>query len=262
MVTGLQSARLKILRASKHIEEIKSCIATYTAGNPYEVIPQPDGKEILTTGTPPPELSVIAGEVLYQLRSALDHLAFDLVKLNPGNISLPADWTDKCEFPLFQTLKPGQQTPLPYGSFTKLPGVSKEAHAVIEALQPYYRVGAANNYLRVLTNLSNIDKHRHLTLMRTRAVLHEKRVMSSGLRGTSFASLDHGAEIPALDYFSFGSDTTVDLDRSFTRAVVTFNEKEALGGATSLPVDYLLGGILDQILRFIVPAVEKLLKNP
>ena len=38
--------------------------------------------------------------MVYQLRS-LDHLAFDLVKLNASGIQLPLNWRESCFFPLY-----------------------------------------------------------------------------------------------------------------------------------------------------------------
>jgi hypothetical protein len=46
------------------------------------------------------------------------------------------------------------------------------------------------------------------------------------------------------------------------KAFVNFNERAILGDAVALPADYLLKLILDEINTRIVPAFEKLIKNP
>src|SRR5262249_43983072 len=115
--------------------------------------------------TPPPEISILAGEVLYQVRSSLDYLAFDLVKLNPSSIALPVDWKKNCCFPLWVNTP---KNPPVYNCFKHiLPGITKPAFAFIEGVQPYHRgngLFAICNVLRFLAELSNIDKHRNLNL--------------------------------------------------------------------------------------------------
>ena len=48
---------------------------------------------------PPREIAILAGEMVYLMRSALDHLVFELVGLNASK--LPADWFKRCEFPFY-----------------------------------------------------------------------------------------------------------------------------------------------------------------
>jgi len=77
----------------------------------------------------------MAGEVLYQLRSTLDHLAFDLVKLNRIGTPLPSEWEENCCFPLW--IDPLTKPPF-YNCFKScLPNISKAAFAFIESVQPY-----------------------------------------------------------------------------------------------------------------------------
>ena len=60
-----------------------------------------DGKETLDLFEPTPLISLFAGEFIYQLRSALDHVAFDLVQMNKGGVTLPTDWQEDCAFPIW-----------------------------------------------------------------------------------------------------------------------------------------------------------------
>src|SRR5713226_66877 len=118
----MSSAWIKIVRASKHLEALKNGIAADSTRNINQLILKSNGKETLDLPEPDDMIAVLAGEIIYQLRSALDHLAFDLVKLNRGGITLPTDWEENCAFPIW-IRKPGQTPPLPYGVFKNLPGI-------------------------------------------------------------------------------------------------------------------------------------------
>ena len=94
MSEGFESARLKVVRAMQIRSEAEEVIESYKAGQSYEVVTGGNGRETMRiTKAPPPELAVIIGEVLYQVRSALDHAFFDLVKRNHAGVTPPPkDW--------------------------------------------------------------------------------------------------------------------------------------------------------------------------
>ena len=104
----------------------------------------------------PIELSITLGEILYNLRSSLDHLVWQLVLANgqtPGRYN---------EFPITADLQKWQAT-----KGRVLKGISQRHEAMIGYLQPY--TGGINlpfdvSMLRVLDDLCNIEKHRHLIL--------------------------------------------------------------------------------------------------
>jgi hypothetical protein len=262
MSEGLKSARLKLLRAAKLLRAIKRCISAYGASEPHKIIARSKGKKRLSIpALPPKEISLIAGEMVYQMRSALDHLAFEIIKLNPRVSAISPKWDTQCEFPLRVWLPKNFSPPIVKSEFSReLPGISDIAFAFIESVQPYYNSGAINNCLRFLFHLSNIDKHRRMSLVRTRVRRNESIRFSSGLRSRSINTLDHGATIESSSGWN-GADKPLYVNRRF-RAFVAFKERRYLGEATDLPVDYLLKLILDQINLVIVPAFEKFIKNP
>src|ERR1017187_4230889 len=156
---------MKFKRAVEHLEALKNAIAQDVASYGDRFTIKADGKETIDVLEPTPLISLHAGELIYQLRSSLDHVAFDLVNLNWSQIALPANWQEDCAFPIWcDPLKPGQTPPLPYGVFKRLPGIPVQAHTLIKSVQPYYSIGSANNSLRLLNTLSNIDKHRRFAL--------------------------------------------------------------------------------------------------
>src|SRR5216684_4329629 len=112
MARGLESAQAKIVRAMKQYKPIEDCIAKYSSTRPYRKIAQPNGTPTLDiTEKPPIEISVLAGEVIYQLRSALDHMFFDLVERNWVG-AVPEKIAGSLYFPLCLN-PPGDSTAIP-----------------------------------------------------------------------------------------------------------------------------------------------------
>ncbi len=244
----------KLERVLDHLEAVRQAVSDDIATYSHSLFVEADGKETLHLPEPTPLIAMFAGEFLYQLRSALDHLASDLVQVNRAGIELAPKWEEKCQFPILcNPLKPGDTIPLAYGRFENLPGIPHGAHAIIESVQPYYpperRTTSANTSLGLLSKLSNIDKHRRLALTRTRAKVHHHIVYKSGFTGESLVTLDDGAEVPAPDEGK--DDPIVDVQRSMT-ITVAFDERVALGDATTVPVDDLLQTIMDGVLAGVI----------
>jgi hypothetical protein len=162
----LDGCRAKIERADQHITNLKSEVQAFVrhleGTNPpvRQFNPQTGQHEyILQLGTDPPLIvSILAGEVLYHLRSSLDHLIGQLLRANKASESA----LRMSEFPVFVD---GAKYPT-YGR-RKIQGVSDEATTLIDKLQPCYRTDglpADDHPLAVLHALNNIDKHRLLLL--------------------------------------------------------------------------------------------------
>lgn len=130
----------------------------------------------------------------------------------------------------------------------------------IESIQPYYRIGAINNCLLFLADLSNIDKHRYLNLVRPRVKRYESVRFASGLSSRGHQALDRGAKIHPLHGWD-ESDRPEYVNRHY-RTFVVFEERRYWGEATALPVEDLLKLILDHINSIIIPAFAKFVKNP
>ena len=83
-----EGAMLKIARAKRHILELEQTLEAYRQTKPYSLshklteIKPGDAVQIKLPEKIPPELSVITGDVLHNLRSALDHLAYQLALQN------------------------------------------------------------------------------------------------------------------------------------------------------------------------------------
>ena len=99
-----------------------------------------------------PEISAIAGDFFGNVRSALDYLVTQLVIANHPSVPSKGN-----AFPIAESA-------VDYAEFAprRLKGVSPQAAALIEALQPYNR---GDNPLGILNRLVNIDKHRSLNVV-------------------------------------------------------------------------------------------------
>jgi hypothetical protein len=83
----LEGVRRKLDRAKEMIEEIYDAVVGYIAEEPYEVVGEfnPETSEYVIRGKvtkPTRKIGIIAGDAAHNLRSALDHLAWQLALLN------------------------------------------------------------------------------------------------------------------------------------------------------------------------------------
>jgi hypothetical protein len=110
----------------------------------------------------PTRFSILAGEVVHQLRSSLDYIVWELAGSGPE-----AHRSSALEFPIFD------KKPMEKGSRArferKLAGVPSRAQQLIKSLQPYHRTeailtGPLNDPLMVIHDLDRIDKHRQLAI--------------------------------------------------------------------------------------------------
>jgi hypothetical protein len=79
-------ASRKLNRALVQRTHIYASVSDYIDSQPYETFLKPDSEyeHWQPTAQPSPDISVLVGEMLYQLRSTLDHLFFALVKRDEG----------------------------------------------------------------------------------------------------------------------------------------------------------------------------------
>jgi hypothetical protein len=269
MVSGVESAKLKVSRVAKHLNEISVVLRDYVRSEADSISESKSSGKLNFVGLPPDDIPIVAGEIVYQLRSSLDHLAFDLVQLNSMGITLPNRWDEHCKFPLLLDVPiKGNppipvHTPLAYNFFKDtLPGISTQAFEFIESVQPYNDGDIALG-LRYIAELSNIDKHRHPHITKPHAIRRDEntvRYRGNTFLGSSQVRLDAGAEVkpmsdPEVEIIS------VEVDRDLT-PFVSFDES-ALGlNAPNLAVEDVLQSALDAVELGVIPAFTEFLKKP
>jgi hypothetical protein len=258
-------AKLKLARIAVHLYEINGIIRDLAnSDGTYEILTDANGKETLHfLVDAPADIQIVAGEIIYQFRSALDHLAFQLVKSNPTGIELPDGWEGRCQFPLVLNIPAKGNPPVPYQLPVpreffedRLPGISKPAYTFIEGVQPYHSGAGIHNILRIVGKLANIDKHKHPYVLLPRIAVRNDVVYSDGMLGTSVVGgFKHGAEIPLPD--EIPGESPMNVRRSFT-PYITFDETIGAGPDT-LGTEDILKVCLEQFEAVIIPAFEKLI---
>jgi hypothetical protein len=160
MEATLEGVRLKLDRAGDHLQHVVKIIADMTKVR-CEMIPEEFGEggekkygvlRVRLTPKPPASLSVVIGDFLFNVRSALDHLLWQLVFLNENK-------------PSKSNMFPISSTPDIFSEEVKrgrVKGISTEAQKLLENLQPYH---PGNEPLATLADLHNLDKHRTLNLL-------------------------------------------------------------------------------------------------
>lgn len=145
----------KVFRSIEHLKTLDQQITVFLESKPYEVVAEFDAQErtyiyrVKIQRDVPLGIRVLTGEVLGQLRSALDHLAWQLALLNGP---IPAEST---EFPIFR-----DESPYRSQRVRKIGSLPAAAQVIIDGLQPYLSVAPEDDRLWVLHRLANDDKHR------------------------------------------------------------------------------------------------------
>jgi hypothetical protein len=262
---------LKLDRALQHLERLKPEVERWLGRHPYFVVSNFDPQRgehsvwIEPEGEPPAELSLIVGDCLHNLRSALDSLAYDLARVYQGE-PLDPEVASKSEFPIYIEPKDFKKD-----RKRKIGATDPSSQIAIERLQPYnewnhFRAFMALTGMRahpeayhplwLLQNLSNIDKHRerHLTLFGPEQVLfggHNADIADPLVRDAT--SIKGRAKI--LSYRPVDPSGEVHVHFGFGLNVACKEGPPAFGE----PVDRVLWRIYAFINREVLPALTSYL---
>lgn len=258
----------KTERADKHIEDVEIAVRDFLATKPYSFGAKGDNRTgkctfyVTRVADVPLPLIGTVGDALHNLRSALDHLAYQLVIANGEK---PRKLTS---FPICKTVERYQTTGL-----RQIEGMRQNAKDAIEAVQPYRGADPADT-LWCLHQLDIVDKHRVLVTAGSRFSAHSltpsqrekiiKRFHSSypadhlapNLRGV-FTPPNEPARFPlkAGDELITLPTSEVEKDLQFNFQV-SFNESGIIEGE---PVSEALHRMAD-FVRAIVTDFAPLLK--
>jgi hypothetical protein len=219
----------KLQRAIVIRQEILDCLAGYNSAQPFETYlkPSSEHEHWRPTTSPPSELSVLLGEFLYQVRSALDHGFFALVAAKKGRVQPDGDWQRQTQFPLIGKKPEGsgdavsrQQFPSPARDW-----ISDEAFEFIERIQPYHRGKEPNDTLKALAVLSNIDKHRRFALTTLGVEIKDVNVSAQGTITTLSWTFDKDKELVPLSSPPEMAYVPTNLKREIT-PVLAFDEPD------------------------------------
>lgn len=162
----LAEAQARVDRATQHITELAHVLDGVTEGclGELQINEDPMTGELLEVvepiefrNAPPPLASMLVGEIVYNLRAALDYAVFALARANTGTdvpgTQFPID-ADPATFDARSGGRAGRAF---------LRGVHADHVDVIRHLQPF----AGCQWTALLRDLSNPDKHRRLTVLVT-----------------------------------------------------------------------------------------------
>jgi hypothetical protein len=151
----IDGIRLKIERAKKHISDLDVRIAKFCESKPYTIAAKPHAVPqihhttlyVKSVQAVPPDFSLIVGDAVHNLRSSLDHLAWQLVEVGGG--------------------KPGRDTYFPicnsgekYASAMgkrEMKSITVDAKEAIRVVQSYV---SGDRTLLHIHGLDIVDKHR------------------------------------------------------------------------------------------------------
>lgn len=158
---GLIEPYWKTERAKHHLQELKTAIEHFSNSKPYIISAEDDiENEVhrirVKFSEPHCWIHLIAGDIFYCLRSALDQAVYYLAK---DSFPYP-DWT---QFPIFD--EDTAETRKRFARYTR--GVDSEAVSFIKSLQPYVglnREPLTAHMLWMLNKMCNIDKHRRIPI--------------------------------------------------------------------------------------------------
>jgi hypothetical protein len=154
-VSDLSFVKEKLKRADTHIQTADAVAKAHCESDFYglKIEPYRKGGHCLrvTEVVPfPTDFSILVGEVAYQLRSSLDHIAFAFCA--PKN----RKEEKSVQFPFASRAREWKGT-----HANLLPGATKRAKALFERFQPYHRrKEPAVKYLWYINAVTNWEKHR------------------------------------------------------------------------------------------------------
>jgi hypothetical protein len=253
----------KLDRAKQLETELQTEIKTYFDSHPYEVGTKTDSQSqrliyyVAKADKVPQKLALLTGDVIQNLRSSLDHLAYLLYTMGPGN----GTQGNHIYFPIAQDRATYEKE-----KHRKTAGMSQAAMNLIDSVKPYK---SGNDLLWKIHELNRIDKHRLLVTV-----------------GSSYRSMDIGAhihammikefpdiEIPIKPIFFKPADTLFPLkvgaelfvdepnaqpipDMQF-RFDVVLNEPGIVEGEYLVDVVHSMVGVVDGLVPTFAPLISK-----
>ena len=169
---------LKAARAKHHFDEVEALVGAYGDRHPYVMRKGPAAQDnsclhhLEFTEQPSDDIAIVAGDVVHNVRSGLNHLATALV---------PPEFRRKVQFPIFMR-DPFELDPSTGAVYTQIAQVIEETGRgsllgcrmaplkFLVSVQPYstfWEDPGSVDGLTIIEELSNNDKHRQLILLAT-----------------------------------------------------------------------------------------------
>jgi len=174
-VSHIARIKLKTKRARDHLHDLERSIQEFRASAPYGFRIEDDSKtgdkihRLDIRKATPDSFALSIGDVVHNLRAALDHLAWQLVIENSNT---PTSGANGTQFPIYLP------SPKPKPNQGKIAGISPTAQTLIDAIKPYK---GGNDDFWMLHQLDITDKHKILLV--TAFALSEMMPTWKGING-------------------------------------------------------------------------------
>lgn len=153
----------KINRAKKHLDDLRAAVGEYQDAHPYEAFQCAEHKKKvwrmrITSNPANSQIPIIAADLVYNLRSGLDHLAAALVPASfASHVAFPIFWPGVWEPPVPGENKERLDAHGRWNTYTRK--MRPEAVAILRDLQPDQDTKYRIHHLVTINRLSNTDRH-------------------------------------------------------------------------------------------------------
>jgi hypothetical protein len=196
-MVGMSDAWVRVERAKGNFKRLKDDIAEFRRLHPnmHTVGMDQDGKGHVkliakVQERPPNEWGLASGDILVDLRCALDYAVYALAIAHSGQDPPPS--ADRLEFPICETEKRWKQA---IGR-RKLDGLSSAAVDYIASVQPYQPThGGQSSGLFILDELVGINKHRFIHVAWVKLKALSLQAIPNGLNIQDFVGYQISGEL-------------------------------------------------------------------
>lgn len=156
------SCWLRVDRAQAHRHAAAQVWNDFLESEPYDTVLDYEGQgqfviRVIQQEPTPPEMSVLIGEWLYNLRCALDYIVYETAVCVSGENPPPGEGV--LQFPIYDS-------PDVYAkNLYRLKPLADHHRLWLESVQPYRHQDPDTSALRWLNHLARIDRHRRLSVV-------------------------------------------------------------------------------------------------
>jgi len=228
--------RVKIERAKKHLRDLAAellaakNVRTTVVGTKHDPQSGEPKRGFVTLPRLPFDAVATAGDIVHNLRSALDHLAYQLVVVGSGK-----EPSRRVEFPIAK-----DATTYEAEKARKVEGMRPLAIEAIDNLKPYK---SGNDRLWRIHELDNIDKHRTLF-----SVDHDYLFYSDWFGGDYWFKTDTPHFAGVFDEH-VEHDVQLEVDKAISKTKIA-------KGNSLLPSLHQLVDFVDELVAYFKPLLQ------
>jgi hypothetical protein len=241
---------LKIERATEHLDEVRDFIRDERSLDAAFVRHEDDpatGERLIVlreVSQPPARIAVLTGDFFHCCRSALDHLAWQLVK-HPAVRSGDTASDTQINFPIFLRRE--------RYSDRAIHGSTPHARELVAQIQPFHAIDPSQHPLWILHQLWNWDKHR--VLHTANNTLIEAGIASGAENLTNVRFAQPGPIAENTELVRYEAPQCPDAQAQFWFGLdVTFAD----GPAHGMKVESLMTTVFDTVIDVVIRLFSEL----